>query len=358
MASVSGSTPLWLVSWECYPQRRNQTGRTTLGHLSMPTTVPRIQLQGSAPITWCVEATLLPCGCYLTLRYGTYHLKFVQKMWEHVKWAHKKAETFQAKEAQHHKLNYDKRSKAAALEVGDMVLIHVIAFKAHHKIQNWWENREYLVKRWPYPNVLVYVVCPRDGEWCSWTLHRNYLLPISPNLKQNEKDTPMAGVALTSTSAPAPCVDSESADAEPSGTATPDTTGNISLGSLDQPAPLRCGTCTTQNQLPWRYWNFALLADNSPPGIWDACIGLFICLHFISCLYTVFVGCIVWTHFTCSISCLLGTTHFSIEGNSINIVSGGILDGGNRPKIIWSEHSCPTREKIQESNPHRDFGSV
>ena len=25
--------------------------------------------------------------------------KFVQKMWEHVKWAHKKAETFQAKEA-------------------------------------------------------------------------------------------------------------------------------------------------------------------------------------------------------------------------------------------------------------------
>ena len=35
--------------------------------------------------------------------------KFVQKMW-HVKWAHKNAKSFKAKEAQCHKLNYDKRS--------------------------------------------------------------------------------------------------------------------------------------------------------------------------------------------------------------------------------------------------------
>ena len=75
--------------------------------------------------------------------------KFVQKMRECVKWAHKKAESFQAKEAQCHKLNYDRQSKAAALEFGNMVLVHVTAFKAHHKIQNQWENREYVVERWP-----------------------------------------------------------------------------------------------------------------------------------------------------------------------------------------------------------------
>ena len=28
------------------------------------------------------------------------------------------------------------------------------------------------------------MVCPRDGDGHSWTLHRNYLLPISDNLKQ------------------------------------------------------------------------------------------------------------------------------------------------------------------------------
>ena len=47
--------------------------------------------------------------------------KFVQKMQECVEWAHKKAETFQAKEAQYHEQNYDKRSKPVVLEVGDTV---------------------------------------------------------------------------------------------------------------------------------------------------------------------------------------------------------------------------------------------
>ena len=146
------------------------------------------------------------------------------------------------------------------------------------------------MERWPYPNVPIHVVGPRDGEGCSQTLHRTYLLPISSNLEQNEKDAPMTGVELTSTSAPLPPVDSKPADAELSGMATSDTSGNTSQGGPDQPAPFRCGTCTNQNQLPWRYQNFALLADTSLPSIWDAWVGLCICLHFISCLYTIFLG--------------------------------------------------------------------
>ena len=55
--------------------------------------------------------------------------KFIQKLRECTKWAHEKAEAFPAKEAQRHKQNYNKRSRAAALEAGDMVLVHVTAFK-------------------------------------------------------------------------------------------------------------------------------------------------------------------------------------------------------------------------------------
>ena len=51
-----------------------------------------------------------------------------------------------------------------ALEVGDMVLVYITTFKGHHKMQNLWENKEYVVEKWPYPNVPVYVVCPRDSE--------------------------------------------------------------------------------------------------------------------------------------------------------------------------------------------------
>ena len=49
--------------------------------------------------------------------------KFVQKLREHARWAQKKAEAFQAKEAQRHKCNYDKRGRAVALEVRDMVFV-------------------------------------------------------------------------------------------------------------------------------------------------------------------------------------------------------------------------------------------
>ena len=138
--------------------------------------------------------------------------KFVQ-MSENVLNGHKMVESFQTKEAECHKLNYDKRSKAAALEVGDMVLVSATAFKGRHKIQNCWENRECVVERWLYPNVPVYVECPRDGEGHSQTLHRNYLLPTSPNIEQTKKDTPMAGVEHTITSAPVPSVGYEPADA-------------------------------------------------------------------------------------------------------------------------------------------------
>ena len=114
--------------------------------------------------------------------------KFIQILRQCTKWAHKKAEVFQAKEVPRHKHNYYKRSRAAALEVGDTVLVCVTAFKGHHKMQDRWENREYVVEKWPFPNLPVYVVCPRDGEGCSWTLHRNYLLPINSNMGQDEAD--------------------------------------------------------------------------------------------------------------------------------------------------------------------------
>ena len=134
-----------------------------------------------------------------------------------------------------------------ALEVGDTDLVHVTAFKGCHKMQDTLENREYVVEKWPYPDVLVYVVHPRNGEGHSWTLHRNYLLPINPNMEQGETDEPMARVGNTTSLTPVPPVDSVPADAGSSGMTPISTMGSTSQGSPDQPVPLRCGTRTTQN---------------------------------------------------------------------------------------------------------------
>ena len=116
--------------------------------------------------------------------------KFIQKLRECPKWTHEKAEAFQAKEAQRHKQNYDKKRRAVALEVRDTVLVHVTSFKGHYKMQNRWENREYV-----------------DGEGCSQTLHRNYLLPINSNMGQGEADESEERVKNNTSLTPAPSAD-------------------------------------------------------------------------------------------------------------------------------------------------------
>ena len=43
-----------------------------------------------------------------------------------------------------------------------------------------------MVEWQPYPKLPGYAVCPMDGEGCSHSLHRNFLLPIRHNLGQDE----------------------------------------------------------------------------------------------------------------------------------------------------------------------------
>ena len=151
-----------------------------------------------------------------------------------------------------------------------MVLVHVTTFKGHHKILDRWENRDYVVEKWPYPNLPVYVVHPRDGEGHSQTLHRNYLLPINSNMGQDEAD----GAEERVKNNPSP---------------TPASSANNNMqDSPDQPAPVRCGTRTTRNQLPWRYRNFGLSTDTRPTSIQDARVDLHVCLHILAWLYTTF----------------------------------------------------------------------
>ena len=151
----------------------------------------------------------------------------------------------------------------------------------------------------------------------------------------------MVGVKSTNTSTLVPHVDSEPADAGLSGMVTLSVAGNTPQGSPDQHASLRHGTRTTWNRLLWRYWNFIFLADNSPSSIWDTLVGLWICLHVISCLYTIFWGSTVWIHSTYSTTCLWSTTHFGIKGNSLNVVPvEDFFWMGHGPKIIWPKCNC------------------
>ena len=50
-------------------------------------------------------------------------------------------------------------------------------------------------------------VCPVDGEGCSWTLHRNYLLLFSNNLEQAEDENSVEGVEPINKPSPVPLAD-------------------------------------------------------------------------------------------------------------------------------------------------------
>ena len=127
-----------------------------------------------------------------------------------------------------------------------------------------------------YQNLPAYVVCPMDGEGHSWTLHRNYLLPISNNLEQAEDEISVVGVEPIDKPSPVSTAGNrlpakgltESQPGGPSNSPpkqhklvnpeltrsiTPDLVYGGSQAGLDQPSPLRQDACTTRNQLPWRY---------------------------------------------------------------------------------------------------------
>ena len=112
-----------------------------------------------------------------------------------------------------------------------MVPVHVTTFKGHHKIQDRCENWEYVVEKWPYPDVPIYVVCLRDGEEHSWTLHMNYYLPINSNMEQGKMDKLMDRVGNTTSLTPVPPVDSVPADAGSSGMTPPSSVGSTPWGS-------------------------------------------------------------------------------------------------------------------------------
>ena len=126
------------------------------------------------------------------------------------------------------------------------------------------------MEKQPYPNLPVYVVCPRDWEGCSQTLHRNYLLPISSNMGQDETDGVEDRVKNNTSPTPAPSV------------------SGSTQNSPDQPAPVRCGIQTTRGQLPWRYQNFRLMTDTESTSIQDAQVDLHACLHILAWLYNTF----------------------------------------------------------------------
>ena len=128
----------------------------------------------------------LPIDFQLGLsREGVGHVsksRYIQKLQKRLQFAYDRAEALAKQEAARQKKLYDRRCKGVQLLPQDLVLVKKVAWTGRHKIQDRWEEGEYVVVAQPDPSIPVYKVKSVDGGDIR-ILHRNLLLPLGVQLK-------------------------------------------------------------------------------------------------------------------------------------------------------------------------------
>ena len=89
--------------------------------------------------------------------------------------------------AERSKKLYDRKSRGVELLLQDLVLVKKVAWTSRHKIQDKWEEGEYVVLSRPDPYLPVYKVQPVEGGKVR-TLHRNLLLPLCLQLNSDSEE--------------------------------------------------------------------------------------------------------------------------------------------------------------------------
>lgn len=106
------------------------------------------------------------------------HVKYVEELKDKLHAAYRLAVKHTDSASNRQKLIYDKKCRAAILDVGDRVLVKITAYDGKHKLANKWEEEPYIVKDIPCKDVPVYTVQRETGQGPRRTLHRNLLLPL------------------------------------------------------------------------------------------------------------------------------------------------------------------------------------
>ena len=103
--------------------------------------------------------------------------KYIDNLKERLRKSYELASEAIRKSQERQKDNYDLKSRGVVLEVGDRVLVKVVAFDGRHKLADKWEEDPYLVISQPNQDIPVYKVQREDGVGRMRILHRNLILP-------------------------------------------------------------------------------------------------------------------------------------------------------------------------------------
>ena len=114
--------------------------------------------------------------------------KFVESLRKNLQAAYKVAMQGAEKAREVQKRHFDLRARAGTIEVGDRVLVRILAHGGKHKLVDNWERDPYVVLEQPNHDIPVFVVQLENGKGPRRTLHRNHLLSVTtlPMLPQKE----------------------------------------------------------------------------------------------------------------------------------------------------------------------------
>ncbi len=109
--------------------------------------------------------------------------RFVKTLQQELKSAYELAEENAGKKNAGNKRRYDQRLHYSHLVPGDRVLIRNLGLQGKHKLADRWSTEPYVVQS-QMPNLPVFRLKPVSGTGPVKILHRNHILPIGQELRQ------------------------------------------------------------------------------------------------------------------------------------------------------------------------------
>ena len=106
------------------------------------------------------------------------HQNYVDKLKKRLNFAYSVARSNVQKNSSRHKDNYDSKVRFSKLEIGDRVLVRLVAKTGKCKLSDKWEKDPYVVLDIPNIDIPVYKVQKSSGKGPVRLLHRNLLLPF------------------------------------------------------------------------------------------------------------------------------------------------------------------------------------
>ncbi len=125
------------------------------------------------------------------------HTHYVNELKRRLRYAYQLAVQNAEKRQLMNKARWDKKVTAAAVDVGDRVLVKNVNIRRKHKIADRWESTVYVVTKQPNSEIPVYVIRPENGDGPERILHRDLLLPCGFLPASPSEDDEVATVAET-----------------------------------------------------------------------------------------------------------------------------------------------------------------